>query len=100
MLLTEAATLDRKSGEPRDLQFRGPFVEVFFDGVAGWRDLRFSSRTLKAHQAQRRERSHPVKRTNCSASILVPKIETLGIWPRAIATSSQRYSRGQFWQSL
>ena len=31
MQLTEAATLDRKSGKPRDLQFRGPFVEMFFD---------------------------------------------------------------------
>jgi hypothetical protein len=31
MQLTEAATLDRKSGEPRDLQFRGPLVEMFFD---------------------------------------------------------------------
>lgn len=42
----------------------------------------------------------PVNRTSCSASILGPRIETLGIWPLAIATSSQRYSRGQFWQSL
>jgi hypothetical protein len=31
MQLAEAATFDRKSGEPRDLQFRGPFVEMFFD---------------------------------------------------------------------
>jgi hypothetical protein len=31
MQLTEAATLDRKSGKPRDLQFRGPLVEMFFD---------------------------------------------------------------------
>ena len=41
MQLTEAATLDRKSGKPtcpglpwRDLQFRGPFLEMFFDRVA------------------------------------------------------------------
>jgi hypothetical protein len=34
--------------------------------------------------------SQPVNRTNCSASSLGPKIETLGICPRAIATSSQR----------
>ena len=28
MQLTEAATLDRKSGKPRDLQFPGPFLET------------------------------------------------------------------------
>jgi hypothetical protein len=27
--LTKAATLDRNPGEPRDLQFSGPFVEMF-----------------------------------------------------------------------
>jgi hypothetical protein len=30
MQLTEAATLDRKSGKPRDLRFCGPIVEMFF----------------------------------------------------------------------
>ena len=28
MQLAEAATFDRKSGEPRDLRFRGPFLET------------------------------------------------------------------------
>ena len=39
MQLTEAATLDRKSGEA-GLQFSGPFVEMFFDR-AQWKDLLF-----------------------------------------------------------
>jgi hypothetical protein len=34
MQLTEAAILNRKSGEPRDLQFRGPFLEMFFDSAS------------------------------------------------------------------
>ncbi len=33
---------------------------------------------------------YPVRRTSCSASILVPRMETLGMTPRAMATSSQR----------
>jgi hypothetical protein len=33
---------DRSEAERRDLRFRGPFVEMFFDrSVAKWRDLRF-----------------------------------------------------------
>jgi hypothetical protein len=37
---------DRSEAERRDPRFRGPFLEVFFDRVAQWRDLRclFSSR--------------------------------------------------------
>ena len=48
---TEAENLDRKSGEPRDLQFRGPLLETrntllkqnchLDRSVAKWRDLRF-----------------------------------------------------------
>jgi hypothetical protein len=36
MQLVEAATPDRKSGgaQPRDLQFRGPFLEMFFDSAS------------------------------------------------------------------
>jgi hypothetical protein len=34
MQSTEAVTLDRKSGgEPRDLRFRGPILEMFFLGA-------------------------------------------------------------------
>jgi len=38
MQLTEAATLDRKSGKPRDLQFRGPFLDMFSTERSGWRE--------------------------------------------------------------
>jgi hypothetical protein len=94
----EGSAVPRTS--PGNAEFFAPTELSSRPSVAEWRDLRFSLRTLIAYRAQCRERIHPVRRTNCSASILVPKIETLGIWPRAIATSSQRYSRGQFWQSL
>ena len=58
---------------------------------AQWKALPSGALAQFSFDPQRLKRPlQPVKRTNCSASILVPKIDTLGIWPRAIATSSQR----------
>jgi hypothetical protein len=43
-MFANATKFNRKSGgaQPRDLQFSGPFLEMFFDR-ADWRDLRFLS---------------------------------------------------------
>jgi hypothetical protein len=43
---------------------------------------------------------HAVSCTSSRATSFGPRIDIFGIFPRTIATSSQRCSRGQFWQSL
>jgi hypothetical protein len=45
MRYANAIQVNRKSGgaQPRDLQFRGPFLEMFFrQSIACWSDLRFA----------------------------------------------------------
>ena len=47
-LIMEASPSPLSSrAQPRDLQFRGPFLEMFFDSALEWKDLRFSPSRIR-----------------------------------------------------
>jgi len=63
-------TFTGNPGQPRDLQFRAPFLEMFFDrSAAEWRDLRFPSPVLRDQTfPQRVQPAFAIRRSGTGAA--------------------------------